>query len=186
MLLKLSRFLYRLSSPLTVVLAVFVYVFFLSTIMPAQSVDSQAYAGDWGAPDRHLFYTPTQLYTQVLAWSEMGRRDYIEFRLGWDIGWALAYTAFLVTITSCALRRGVTAQDRRLRWNVFALLPLCFDYMENGLGIFLIASLPQQYPLVAWLASGVTAMKWFALSFAHLLMFYALVIALRNSSMQRI
>ena len=136
MLVQISNRLDRLSSRNSILFAIIVYGFFLSTIMPAQSVDSQVYAGNWGSPDGHFFYTPVELYTQLATWSEAGRSDYIDFRLGWDIAWALSYTTFLITITSCALRRGLPSSDRRRQLNLIALFPMCFDYLEERIGHF--------------------------------------------------
>lgn len=179
MLRTLSAGLDRVSSRYTIVLATLVYGFFLATIMPAQSAASRAYAGDWGAPDRHLFYAPDDFYREVATWGEAGRQDYIDFRLGLDIAWALTYTAFLVTVTSAAARRAFPAGDRRRLLNLGPLVPLLCDYGENALGILLVARWTTRLDGLAWLATGITGLKWVSLVVAHLLMLYALAAALR-------
>ncbi len=178
MLLTLSRLLDRLSSIVTIVLAILVYGYFLSTIMPAESAASMDYAGEWGSPDRHFLYTPDELYEQLAGWGDEGRARYISFRLGLDIVWALAYTAFLVTITSVALRRAFAADDARRKLNLAPLIPLLSDYSENALGIWLVSSYPDRMDGVAQVTSWVTALKWTSLGVAHGVMIYALVAAL--------
>jgi hypothetical protein len=174
MLQKISAALYRISSIWTVVAAIVVYGFFIARVMPAQSADSAAYAGDWGAPDRHFFYTPDELYTAVATWGDAGRQDYIAFRLGLDIVWALAYTAFLLTITSYALRAAFPIGDRRRLLNLIPLIPLVCDYLENALGITLVSAFPQRLDGLVWLATLTTGAKWSTLAVAHLVMLYAL------------
>jgi hypothetical protein len=181
----LSDRLDRLSSGWTIGLAVALYAIYLTTIMPTQSMASQAYAGDWGGPDRHFFYTPNELYAQVATWGEAGRQQYINFRLGLDIGFALTYTAFLVTITSVALRRAWPADPRRRRLNLVALLPMGCDLLENALGVGLVATFPARLDAVAWLTAGVTALKWISLVAAHVVMLYALAAAARRGADRR-
>ena len=166
----------------TLLVALAVYGFFLATVMPGQAEDSRAYAGDWGGPDRHLFYTPDELYTHIPRWPEAGRRDYIEFRLGWDIGWALAYTAFLVISTSLALRRAFPPGHPQRRLNLATLVPGLLDLAENAVGIVLVANADTRLDALAWLAATLTGAKWITLVLAHLVLLYALVRALRPAA----
>ncbi len=180
MLQKLADNLDRLSSAWTMALAIAFYAFYLATIMPAQSASSHVYAGDWGGPDRHFFYTPDELYTQVATWGQAGRRQYIDFRLGLDIGFAVAYAAFLISITSVAGRRAWPGDARRRRLNLPGLVPMSCDLLENALGIWLVATFPARLDALAWLSAGVTSLKWLSLGAAHLVMLYAVVAAGRR------
>jgi hypothetical protein len=170
----------RLSSVWTMTAVVAIYALYLTSIMPAQSVASGAYAGDWGGPDRHFFYTPDEFYSQVATWGSVGRQQYIDFRLGLDIGFALTYAAFLVTVTSLAARRAWPGDGRRRRLNLAGLVPMACDLLENGLGIALVAWFPTRLNTLAWLAAGVTALKWVSLALAHVAMLYALLGAVRR------
>jgi len=181
----LSDRLDRLSSGWTIIVAVALYAIYLTTIMPTQSMESRTYAGDWGGPDRHFFYTPNELYAQVATWGEAGRQQYINFRLGLDIGFALTYAAFLVTITSVALRRAWPGNAGRRRLNLAALVPMSCDLLENALGIGLVAAFPARLDAVAWLTAGVTALKWISLVAAHIVMLYALAAAARRGADRR-
>ena len=59
----LSDLLYRVSSWRTILLAVLIYALFLSRVMVPHAAEMQSFAGDWGAPDRHFFYTPDELHS---------------------------------------------------------------------------------------------------------------------------
>ncbi|MCK6371180.1 MAG: hypothetical protein L6Q83_07615 [Gammaproteobacteria bacterium] len=175
---RISAFFYRLTSAWTLLAVTAVYAVFLTTVMPQQSATSRAYAGEWGAPDRQFFYTPDVLHQQLDRWSEAGRRDYIEFRLGLDIGWALTYTGFLVLAIGCAVRAGGPASARRRLLNLTPLPALFCDLAENALGIFLVAALPARHEALAWVAAFTTSAKWLTLAAAHLVLLYLLAVAL--------
>ena len=178
---KLANRLESLSSGWTILVAVAFYGFYLTTIMPAQSAESRTYAGDWGGPDRHLFYTPDELYAQVATWGDAGRQQYIDFRLGLDIGFALAYAAFLITITGVALGKAWPGDARRRLLLLLPLVPMTCDLLENALGIWVVGSFPQRLDGLAWLSTGVTGMKWVSLVVAHGVMLFALVGASRSA-----
>jgi hypothetical protein len=181
----LSNGLDRVSSAWTIALASGAYALYLTAIMPAQSIESHAYAGDWGGPDRHFFYTPDELYGEVSGWGAAGRQQYIDFRLGLDIGFALTYAAFLITVTSVAVRRTWPGNARRRQLNLVALLPMGCDLLENALGIGLVGTFPARLDAIAWLAAVVTALKWLSLALAHLVMIYALAAAAGNAFRHR-
>ncbi len=180
MLKRLSNILHRGSSVYTFILVTLLYAFFIASVMPQQSLDSAMYAGDWGAPDRHFFYTPNELYTSLSTWGDEGRLDYIEFRLGADIIWALAYAGFLITLTSICTRKVFTPTDWRQRFNLVAVVPLLADYTENSLGIWLVSAWPERLDTIAWLAAVITSIKWTSLVIAHLILIYVLLAWLRG------
>jgi hypothetical protein len=177
MLKSLSLLLQRISSGYTIAFAIAVYAIFISQVMPAESERSFLYAGEWGSPDGHFFYTPDELYAAISTWGDDGRQAYIEFRLGLDIIWALTYTAFLIAVTSCALRSALAPDDNRQLLNVFALIPMCCDLLENALGITLASNFPERMDNIAWIATGITSVKWSSLAVAHAIMLYALILA---------
>lgn len=180
----LSDWLYRFSTWHTIVLAILVYGFFMAAVMIPHAEEMRSFAGDWGAPDGHLFYTPDELYAQISEWGDAGRAHYISFRLGLDPLWALAYTSFLITVTSVALRRATPISDRRRLFNLFPLLPMAADLAENLMGIALMSAYPTELTGLAWLTATTSCFKWLTLALAHLLMLYALSIALR-AALQR-
>ncbi|MAF83450.1 MAG: hypothetical protein QGH93_02585 [Gammaproteobacteria bacterium] len=175
---RLSDWLHRISSALTIVLAIVLYGIFLTFVMVPESTVVATYAGDWGSPDGHWFYTPDELYHELSTWGEAGRAHYVAFRLGLDPVWALVYTLFLVTITSLALRNAFAADDRRQQLNVITLIPMLADLGENALGIALVSNYPDRCDLLAWITASLSAFKWSTLTIAHLIMLYALGAAL--------
>jgi hypothetical protein len=181
LLQRLADCLDRWSSGWTIALAVALYAFYLASVMPAQSLASQAYAGTWGGPDGHFFYTPDALYAHLATWGEAGRRQYINFRLGLDIGFALTYTAFLITVTGVALRKAWPGMAQRRRLLLLALIPMSCDLLENALGIALVSAFPARFDALAWLATGITTLKWVSLALAHVVMVYALLAACRSA-----
>ncbi len=170
---SLSNWLHKYSNGYTILVAIILYAIFLGKVMPAQSIDSSRYTSHWGAPDRHLFFTPDQLYAEIQHWDEAGRRDYIDFRLSLDIVWAVAYTAFLISLTSVALRLAFPAHDPRRLLNSFALLPMLCDLAENALGILLVANFDTRVEPAAWLMTGMTTSKWVSLALAHGILLFA-------------
>lgn len=181
----LSDWLYRCSSWQTIVVSILVYGLFMSFVMIPHAEEMRSFAGDWGAPDGHLFYTPDELYSQISNWGDAGRAHYISFRLGLDPLWAFAYTSFLVTITSVALRRATSPGDRRRMLNLLPLIPMTADLAENGLGIALMSAYPIQLEWLVWLTAATSFCKWVALALAHLLMLYALAIGLLAMARRR-
>ncbi len=174
----ISTWLHRCSSPITIILAILLYGIFLFFVMVPESETVATFAGDWGSPDGHWFYTPDELYRELSTWGDSGRAHYVAFRLGLDPVWALVYTLFLVTITSVALRNAFEPKDRRLQLNTVALVPMLADLTENGLGILLVVNFPDRLDALAWITASVSSFKWLTLSIAHVIMLYALCAAL--------
>jgi hypothetical protein len=186
MLTRLSGWLLGLSHAWTLAATSALYVLFLAEVLPAQSAASRAYAGEWGAPDRQLFYTPDTLYAQLAGWGDAGRADYVDFRLGLDIAWAVVYTAFLVVAIGLAARFAFGEGDARRRLNLLPLVTMCLDYAENAAGILLVLRFPQRHEAVAWLAAAFTAGKWLTLVAAHAVLAYAVWAAIRERRRRRV
>ncbi|MGI9291582.1 MAG: hypothetical protein ACR2QG_09955 [Gammaproteobacteria bacterium] len=168
-----SNLLYRASSIPVALIVTLIYIGFMVSVMPQQSIESSTYAGAWGAPDRHFFYTPDQLYAEISGWSQEGRSHYINFRLGLDIIWALAYTGFLCSWISILLSAGGLPVSHSKLFNAFPLATLVCDYGENFLGIVLVANATNRMDTLAWAATLLTSMKWLTLVVAHLILIWA-------------
>jgi hypothetical protein len=174
---SLSNRLYRYASWRSVIAATLLYAFFLSQVMVPHAAEMRSFAGDWGAPDGHLFYSPAELYAHADTWGAAGRNHYVRFRLGLDPLWAFTYTAFLVTLISVALRRSTPEGDPRRRLNLVPLIPMCADLLENALGIIVVGAIPARLDWLAALMGAVSFGKWASLAMAHLLLLYALLLA---------
>ena len=145
----------------------------MATVMPQQSLESSVYAGEWGAPDRHLFYTPDELYAEISRWSEEGRQHYIDFRLGLDIIWALAYTGFLCMWISILMNKARLRETDLQNLNAFPLITLVCDYGENFLGILLVSNASVRMEAIALTAALLTSLKWITLVAAHIILIWA-------------
>jgi len=181
---KLSLWFYRWSSWQTIVITTLLYALFISQVMVPHSALMESFAGQWGAPDGHIFYTPDELYAQVDTWGDAGRKHYIDFRLGLDPLWALVYTSFLIGTISVTLKRATLATDRRRLLNLLPLAPMCADLTENILGIIIMSAYPDRLDALAWLTTATSGFKWITLGLAHVVLLYALTL-LAKSLLQR-
>ena len=145
--------------------------------MVPHSAQTREFAGDWGAPDQQLFYTPDQLYTELATWGDAGRQHYVDFRLGLDPVWALLYTAFLVTMISVAMRQLYPPESWMRRLNLLPLVPMLADLTENMLGVVLVSQFPERMDMLAWIAATVSGSKWVTLALAHVVMLIAVAAA---------
>lgn len=177
---SLSKRLYRYSSWHSVVAATLLYALFLSQVMVPHAAEMRSFAGDWGAPDGHLFYTPGELYAHISTWGTEGRNHYVRFRLGLDPLWAFTYTAFLIAVSSVALRKSTPENDPRRHLNLVPLIPMCADLLENALGIAVVSSIPARLDWLAALMGAVSLTKWTSLAAAHLILLYSLLLVGRT------
>jgi hypothetical protein len=173
----ISAWFSRRSNWRIILVVALLYQVFLLQVMAPHAEEMQRFAGDWGAPDGHFYYTPDKLYAELGAWDEAGRSHYINFRLSLDPVWALLYTAFLVVTISVCTRRLFASDSRVHLLNLLPLLPMLADLTENFLGIVLVANLPARLDALAMLTAVITATKWSTLVAAHILMLLLVVCA---------
>lgn len=124
-----------------------------------------------GVPDEGFWYTPQALQTLFDSWGPVGKQIYLSVLWPTDLGFLLAYGAFLTAATLYLLKKSNPALSW---WYLLPLVPLAaaaFDLLEN-LTVALALWLPGWgWEPVSWLAALFTAGKWtaFALSAAVLL-----------------
>ena len=161
-----------------IILAVLLmYNVFLVRVMTPHAEEMRRFAGDWGAPDGHLYYTADKLYAEIGQWDQAGREHYINFRLSLDPVWALLYTSFLIVTISVCTRRLFAPESRVHLLNLLPLIPMLADLTENFLGIALVANLPERLDMLALITASVTATKWSTLIVAHILMLLLVICA---------
>ena len=178
MLAALSGGLRRVSDWRSILLVLLLYNIFLMQVMAPHAEEMSSFAGDWGAPDGHLFYTPDKLYSELATWGDAGRQHYVDFRLGLDPVWALLYTAFLVTTISVAMRRIYPPESRMQLTNLLPLIPMLADLAENFMGIALVSAFPARMDWLAWIAATTSSIKWVTLTVGHLVMLVAISAAI--------
>lgn len=170
-----SHVIYKFSRGWVVLVALFIFVVFLAFVLPAESAKAAVSSGGAESPDTSFFYTRADLYRMAEAFGKAGRAAYVRARFSFDIVWPLAYTFFLLTVTSWALLRVLPTESRWRLLNLAALPALVFDYLENVSAALVMTRYPQMTAVFDWLAPFATVLKWLTLSLAFLVMLAALL-----------
>lgn len=160
MLKKLNHRLQQFSSRRSFLLLLAAYgiympVFFFADV-PFGLSRIKPYAQGTNILDVELFYTAEQAYQRLALFGEQGRAVYFNILMG-----DLFYPALLGGLLSVS----ITLLFRRLNfsgayWQYLGLLPLVnitFDYTEDALLLWLLASYPAPLPWVAT-AAGLTTL----------------------------
>jgi hypothetical protein len=158
----------KLGTVLHVVLSTAIFVFFVSTILPAQSVSNAEFNQGERVPDLRVTYSADTLYGLAETYGEEGRAKYITSKFTLDLAWPLAYTYFYMALIAFTFRRMCAPESpwhERGMW--MAVLPIVFDIGENICTGSVMAAFPDTLTPVAWLAGGLTLIKWIAVAVAN-------------------
>lgn len=113
-----------------------------------------------GVPDAQFWYDPAALQSFFAAWGADGRQHYLAVLWPSDLGFLLAYGAFLSASTLYLLKK---ANPGGPWWYLLPLVPLAgagADLLEN-LTVAAASLLPSTgWEPVSWVAAGFTAAKW--------------------------
>ncbi|NHJ33778.1 MAG: hypothetical protein FK732_13040 [Asgard group archaeon] len=131
--------------------------------------------GDIPTPDLSFYFSVKDLYSWAESYGEAGRDSYIRTRFTLDILWPLVYTGFLFSfIGGLMYRSGLHGSIV----NRFLLLPLCslvFDYLENISSSIVMWRYPLRTPLVDYLVTVFTPLKWIILGFSFIAFSYSII-----------
>jgi hypothetical protein len=177
----LSNWLSRVSSGRIALISLAVFLAFTVLVLPSQARDASAISGEAGTPDLSFFYAPTDLYEMAEAYGESGRAEYIRARFTFDLVWPLIYTLFLVTAISWILQKASPPDSWARGLNLLPLFGASFDYLENVTTSLVMWRYPQQTPLVDWLASIFTPLKWIIIFASFILLVVGIVVVVRNA-----
>ena len=97
------------------------------------------------------------------------------------MAYPLFYTLFFLTLTLWLLKKSGRPTNG-LAW-LLPLLPGMFDFLENGMLVWLLLVYPQKWWLPAFLAGLFTTAKWVALA---VLLAFACFLALRAGRGRRV
>ncbi len=175
---QISAFLQRLSAGWVVLITLTLLLYFFVRVLPDQAARAEQYAAGVGSPDTTFGYSAADLYRMAEAYGPEGRRAYIQARFTFDLVWPLVYTAFLTTAIGWLYRWAFPAGSRWQQANLFPLLALVLDYLENGVAALVMARYPSPTPIVAELTSLFTVLKWIAVSGCALLLVWGGIAAL--------
>lgn len=120
----------------------------------------QRITGGAGLPDTKLSYTPDELYRTLDLLHSAGRHAYERFLITFDAVFPLLYSTALYLVARFLVERGFP----QYRWARYlcltALTAGLFDYLENGMILFLLGSYPEPSNQIAILAGSFTLLKW--------------------------
>ena len=175
--MRLSDWLYKVSSAWVTLIAVAVFFLFSALVLPGQS-SSASIDPAIGSPDLSIYYSAGDLLQMAEAFGEQGREEYIRARFTFDLVWPLVYTFFLVTTISWVYSRLGAATKN---WRIINLLPvfgILGDYLENIATSMVMWRYPLNMPLVAWLAGIFTALKWLLIGGSFISLVLGLILLL--------
>ena len=171
----LSKFLVKLSTGPLVIIATVIFVLFVSSILPGQKAEMDTYAGEVGTIDLSFFPLPDRVYEMAEAYGKEGRYQYIMTRFTLDIVWPLAYTFFMVSVITFCMKQVHGIDSRLVYLNLSAIAVLVLDFIENGLGAFVMSAYPDRFDGLAYVMATATAIKWTMMGVAGLAMLYGII-----------
>jgi hypothetical protein len=175
--IKLSDWLYKVSSGWLALVGLLIFLLFTALVLPTQSARDDASTADVGTPDLSFYYSADELFRMAEAYGEAGRTEYIRVRFTFDLFWPLVYTFFLTTSISWVYGRAFPGENQVRRVNIIPLLAMLFDYLENITTSTVIWRYPHQTPLLASLAGVFTTIKWFLVGGSFVILLVGIVIA---------
>lgn len=113
-----------------------------------------------GVPDAGFWYDPAALQALLVLWGPEGKLHYLSVLWPSDLGFLLAYGAFLTACTLYLLKKTNPAWSW---WYLLPLVPLAgagCDFLENCLVALAVVLPPTGWEPVSWLAAFFTAGKW--------------------------
>ncbi len=156
----LSTTLQRLSTGRVTLIALLVFVVFTALVLPWQAAEAERISKGAGAPDTSLWYSSAELYRMAETYGPEGRQAYLLARWTFDVIWPLVYTSFLVAGTSWLTRRIFDTPSRWELLNLFPVLAMVLDFLENTAVSIVLVRYPAPTPFIVQLAPIFTLLKW--------------------------
>jgi len=184
---KLSDWINKISNGWVTLVCLVIFLVFSGLVLPAQAEEANVYSGEVGSPDMSLYYSVEKLYQFAEAYGSQGRSNYVRARVTFDVVFPLVYLAFLTTAISWATQKSGKKRRYWQRLNLFPVIGLFFDYLENGATSIVMVRYPDTTPLLPTLAGIFTTIKWIFVggSFAILVPVLALAVRARIHSKVR-
>lgn len=153
---------------------------FVAFILPRTQARLEAASGGMGPIDLQFFYTPAKVYTMIAAYGAPTRAFYRTFELTGDLLYPIIYTLFFSLLLTWLFRHSFAEQSRWQRLNVLPFGAWLFDLLENICIVTMLTLYPATPAPLAWLATGLTMVKWSFAGAALLLILCGLAMALRK------
>jgi len=172
-MLKISNWLKRVSTGWVTLLGLVIFIAFMVLVLPGQATNT---ASDEKTPDLSFMYSVTELYEMAESYGEQGRVDYVKARFTFDLVWPIVYTFFLVTAISWLFGKTTSAASIWQRANLFPILAMALDYLENISTSIVMVRFPVQTPIIDMLATVFTPLKWIFVGASFVLLLIGLVL----------
>ena len=157
---KFSEWFYQVSKGWVTLIALVIFLAFTAIVLPQEASKAEARTGSSTSPDTSLFYSPKDLYEMADSYGKQGRKAYVRARFTFDLIFPLVYTFFLVTSISWLMGRIIPPHSTWRIVNLFPVLGMLFDYLENISTSLVMGQYPTETPVVAFLAPIFTFVKW--------------------------
>jgi hypothetical protein len=129
-------------------------------VFPAVSARLGELSGGTRMIDMETSYTPNQVFKMVASYGDPGRSLYILTTCTADLLFPFNYSLLFALLIIATYRRAFP-RGRMVRSMYLApFITAFFDLLENAGLVTLLASYPQQWVLVAQMASLFTTLKW--------------------------
>ncbi|WP_337043923.1 hypothetical protein [Emticicia sp. 17c] len=119
-----------------------------------------------GVLDLKFGFTPDQAYAMLDGYQEQGRKYYLFVEAFVDIIYPIIYTITNLLLLSYVFKRGFTADSFMQKLNVFPLLVIICDLLENAGIITMLTAFPNRADAAAALASNAGIAKWITFGIA--------------------
>lgn len=180
MWIRLSAWLYTVSTAPVAALALLVFLAFSLIVLPGQAAAANANAHGGGSPDTSFLYSTDDLFHMAEAHGPAGRDAYVRARWTFDLAFPLVYGAFLATAISWLFRATVPARSAWRMANLAPVLAVIFDFCENTCTSLVMLAYPERVALTANLAAIFTPVKWLLVLSSVLLLLAGLWLRLRR------
>lgn len=168
-----SAFFYQLATRRNTLLALAGQVLFSLIIFPAAELRYDI-TGNIGVPDLQFGLTPDRLYEIFEAYGPDGRRFYFWAEIFADGIYPLVYNAFSILLLSLVLKRLQVENSGWRLLNLWPLLTLLFDYLENFFILKVLIRFPEHNDTAAQFASLAQCGKWVSLGCGILILLGAI------------
>lgn len=177
----LEKYLLPLAAPKFLLLMALPVAVMAGIVLPGAEADLKSLGNGLGPLDLLFHYAPSTAWRYLDAYGSQGRSLYLFCELSADVAYPLFYTLFFLTLTLWLLKKSGRPTNG-LAW-LLPLLPGMFDFLENGMLVWLLLVYPQKWWLPAFLAGLFTTAKWVALA---VLLAFACFLALRAGRGRRV
>jgi hypothetical protein len=175
---KCSDWLIQISTSRVTFAALVVFILFMSLVLPGQSKRADNASRGADTPDLSMLYSTNDLYRMAESYGVDGRQEYVRIRFTFDLAWPLVYASFFASVTSWLFTRTFPAGSNWRLANLFPVLGMLLDFLENVSTSIIMLRYPSRTPVVDMLAPVFTFTKWTALGISLILLSIGIVVSL--------